>query len=140
MIRPSLDSETIHDHTTQKLVSAKQDANKQMIAEALLDPDFYIPVTQNGHSCTLGGMTCLWISHQAMKRPIPCSHSLSISRCIHVETVRVISDYTDVFNFLLHFCVFHKCTASDDMYMSSPVANRSNIDQVATAEKNKDIY
>ena len=56
----------------------------RMIAEALADPDFYIPATQNGNR----------------------------SRCMQGENVRVISDDTDVFLLLLHFYVAHKCTSA----------------------------
>ena len=119
----------------------------RMIAEALADPDFYIPATQNGNSLTIAGVddvpveitmgTCiertdLTSSHEEAD-PIIVQHA--ISRCMQGENVRVISDDTDVFLLLLHFYVTHKCTSA--LYMSSPVANRPIVDLRATAQKNK---
>ena len=87
----------------------------RMIAEALADPDFYIPATQNGNSLTIAGMddvpveitmgtsierTGLTSSHEEAD-PISVQHA--ISRCMQGENVRVISDDTDVFLLLLHF-------------------------------------
>ncbi len=66
--------------------------------------------------------------------PILVQHA--ISRCMQGEKVRVVSDDTDVFLFLLHFYVSHKCTS--DLYMCSPVADRSIVDLRATAQKHKD--
>ena len=101
----------------------------RMIAEALADPDFYIPATQNGNSLTIAGVddvpveitmgTCiertdLTSSHEEAD-PIIVQHT--ISRCMQGENVRVISDDTDVFLLLLHFYVAHKCTSA--LYMSS---------------------
>lgn len=121
----------------------------RMIVEALLDPDFYISATQNGHSLTLAGVddvpveinmgvrlerTDLSSCHEEAD-PILVQHA--ISRCMQGEKVRVISDDTDVFLLLLHFYVSKKCTS--DLYMCSPVANRSVVDLRATAQKNKDI-
>ena len=114
-----------------------------MIAEALADPDFYIPATQNGNSLTIAGVddvpvdimmgTCiertdLTSSHEEAD-PIIVQHV--ISRCMQYENVRVISDDTDVFILLLQLYVAHKCTSA--LNMSSPVANRPIVDLRATA-------
>lgn len=126
----------------------KMQLNK-MIADALLDPDFYIPATQNGHSLTLAGVNDVPVEISMGERlertdlssrheeadPIIVQHA--ISRCIQGEKVRVISADTDVFILLLNFYVSHKCTSA--LYMSSPVADRSIVDLRATAQKNKDM-
>ena len=120
-----------------------------MIARILLDPDFYISAIQNGHSLTLAGVedmpveikmgvrlecTDLSSSHEEAD-PILVQHA--ISRCMQGEKVRVISDDTDVFFLLLHFYVSHKCTI--DLYLCSPVTDRSIVDLRATAHKIKDM-
>ena len=60
----------------------------RMIAEALADPDFYIPATQNGNSLTIAGVddvpveitmgTCIERTDltSAMKKQIPSSFSM----------------------------------------------------------------
>ena len=108
----------------------------RIIGEALADPYFYIPATQNGNSLTIAGVddvpveitmgTCiertdLTSSHEEAD-PIIVQHA--ISRCMQGDNVRVISDDTDVFLLLLHFYVAHKCTSA--LYMSSPVV-RDNV-------------
>ena len=121
----------------------------RLIAEALLDPDFYISATQNGHSLTLAGVDDVPVeikmgvrveredlasSHEEAD-PIIIQHA--ISRCMEGEKVRVVSDDTDVFLLLLHFYVSKECTS--DLYICSPVAGRSIVDLKATAQKNKDM-
>ena len=89
----------------------------RLIAEALLDPDFYISATQNRHSLTLAGVDDVPVeikmricveredlasSHEEAD-PIIIQHATS--RCMQGEKVRVVSDDTDVFLLLFYFCL-----------------------------------
>ena len=89
----------------------------RLIAESLLDPDFYISATQKGHSLTLAGVDDVPVeikmricveredlasSHEEAD-PIIIQHATS--RCMQGEKVRVVSDDTDVFLLLLYFCL-----------------------------------
>ena len=99
---------------------------KRLIAEALLDPDFYISATQNGHSLTLAGVDDvpaeIKMGVRVEREDLASSHEKAetiiiqhaISRCMEGEKLRVVSDDTDVFLLLLHFYVSKECTS--DLY------------------------
>ena len=88
----------------------------KMIAETLMDPEFYTKATQNGHSLTLAGIQDVPIeivnvvktelrdlasSHEEAD-PIIVQHAVRC--CQNNDCVRVISDDADV-TCLLFFCI-----------------------------------
>lgn len=117
----------------------------KMVAEALMDPEFYIKATENGHSLTIAGVEDVPIEImngvKTERRDLTSSHEEAdsiivqhaIAHCQSHECVRVISDDTDVFALLLYFYVSQRCTSA--LYMSSPQVGRAVVDVKATAEK-----
>ena len=108
---PALPKESILCVTKNKIQLNK------MIAEALMNPEFYTKATQNEHSLTLAGIKDVPIeivngvktelrdltsSHEEAD-PIIVQHAIRC--CQNNDCVKVISDDTDVFALLLYFYV-----------------------------------